>query len=57
MKIDELIEELEQVKEEHGNLEVEIPDKKHGLDYDWVRDVEKTVSRPNGQYKICQLDT
>jgi len=33
MKIDELISELEQVKEEHGNLEVDLHIPTYGLGY------------------------
>jgi len=57
MKIDELIDELEQVKEEHGNLRVQIPDKNHGLRYDSIKTVEKSCTEPNNRYQIINLDT
>jgi len=57
MKIDELISQLKEIKEEYGNLRVQIPDKKHGLPYDSIKTAEKTCTKPNNKYQVVNLDT
>jgi len=57
MKIDKLIKELQHIKEEYGNLKVQIPDKNHGLRYDSIKTVEKSCTEPNNRYQIVNLDT